>query len=123
MIKRVVELPDEYLLLLLLVMAVVGFAIPWLVACVHGHFSCHVHPKKKRHSLWLALPAALFAFVVILFVTGLCLWPVVGHLPGMPWGLTDEGVFNLCLLILILPVSILSGLIYRVVRWEGFECK
>ena len=126
--KKVVELPDEYLLPLLLVTAVVFLAIPWAVARFRG-WSARRGPlaedavqtaigkRMPKSSVWAALGAAVLAFPCLLVVAGLCAWPMVGSLPGMPWGLTDEGVFNLCALVLVVPVSLITGMIYMYVRW------
>ena len=72
---------------------------------------------RPKSSVWAALGRAALAFPCLLVVAGLCVWPTVGILLGMPWGLTDEGVFNLCALVLVVPVSLITGMFYRHVRW------
>lgn len=128
LIKEVVQLPDAYLLPLLFVIAAVFLAVPWAVARFCGR-SARREPlaenavqtatgkRMPKSSLWTALGAAALAFPCLLVIAGLCAWPMVGSLPGMPWGLTDEGVFNLAALVLVPPVSIVTGMLYRYLRW------
>ena len=126
--KKVIELPDEYLLPLLFVIAVVFLAVPWAVArfrersarrspLAEDAVQTATGKRMPKSSVWAALGAAALAFPCLLVVAGLCAWPMVGSLPGMPWGLTDEGVFNLCALVLVVPVSLITGVLYRHVRW------
>ena len=126
--KTVIELPDAYLLPLLFVIAAVFLVVPWVFARFRG-WAARRDPlaqdavqtatakQMPKSSVWAALGAAALAFPCLLVVAGLCAWPMVGSLPGMPWGLTDEGVFNLCALVLLVPVSLITGMLYRYVRW------
>ena len=126
--KKVIELPDEYLLLLLFVIAAVFLAVPWVLARFRG-WAARRDPlaqdavqtatakQMPKSSVWAALGAAALSFPCLLVLAGLCPWPMVGSLPGMPWGLTDEGVFNLCALVRVVPVSLITGMLYRHVRW------
>jgi len=110
---------DEYFLPLFLVVVVIGFMLTWLLARLRERLTHRRQIWKKKRSVWLPLVVAGLAFPIVLGLIALGIWQDVHTLPGFPWGLTDEGVANLCALILVLPVSILSGAIYRGMRWEG----
>lgn len=118
MIKKILE-SDTWLLSLLPLIAVVGIALTSAVARYRRlRSSAHA---KKRHSIIVCLFVTVLAFPLLLIIAGLCLWPLVGSLPGMPWGLTDEGVCNGCALVLAIPVSLLCGKIYCLLRWQPSE--
>jgi len=116
-LKRLFD-TDEYVQPLFLVVAVIGFMLPWLLVRLRERLTNRRQIWRKKRSVWLPLVVAGLAFPIVLLVVGIAVWPVVHTLPGFPWGLTDEGVFNLCALILVMPVSVLSGVIYRSMRWE-----
>jgi hypothetical protein len=128
--------PEEYVVPLLLVIAVVSLFLPWAISRLRERVGI-LQPvsrrlRKRRHSVLLSLVAAVVAFpcvlvlgVLMFFLAGLCAM-ILGAPPETkpwgPWGLTGTGFANLCGIGFILPVSsYITVLIYRRVRWEKGE--
>ncbi len=118
MVKNILE-SDTWIFPLLLLIASIGITLTSGVA--RWRRSRSLAHWKKGHSVIVCLLVTVTAFPLMLFITGLCLWPFVGSLPGMPWGLTDEGVFNVCAIVSAMPVSLLCGWIYIRLRWVTIE--
>jgi hypothetical protein len=73
MIKKILE-TDEYLWLVLFLIAGIGFAVPWVVARLRDSLTRHHRLRKPRCSVWVSLLATVLVFPLVFCVAPLGCW-------------------------------------------------
>ena len=91
---------------------------PWALARVRGIGK--LNPLKRRLSVWAALPMALLVFIALGFFGTMLAWSNAGAMSDFcPPGMREPRYQSFLVLMVNIPVSLLTGMAYRSMRWEG----
>jgi hypothetical protein len=91
--------------------------LPWALARVRGNGK--LSPPKRRLPVWAALPMALLVFIALGVSGTMLVWSSAGAMSQFcPPGMREPRYQSFLVLIVNIPVSVLTGMAYRAMRWE-----
>ena len=90
---------------------------PWALARVRGNGKLNL--PKRRLPVWAALPMALLVFIALGIFGTMLAWSNAGAMSDFcPPGMREPRYQSFLVLMVNIPVSLLTGMAYRAMRWE-----
>ncbi len=115
------KIPEEAVGWVILATALVFLFLPWGV----GHWqdrrraSRPVKMRRVRRSpVWVGLMGAVFVFVSCAFIGTMVAWSSTGTLAGYAPPMSDPRLQGFDVLLVLTPVSLVTALVYRAIRWQ-----
>ncbi len=95
--------------------------LPWVLARVRmRRLMCN--PPEPKLGFWSALAGSIVVFFALAIFGTLVVWSSAGALSVYcPPGMKEDRYQGFLVLVVNIPVSLLTGIIHRTMRWERLE--
>ena len=94
---------------------------PWALARVRRGI-WKLNPPKRTLPVWAALPMAILIFIGLGVFGAMSVWSNAGAMSHFcPPGMREPRYQSFLVLMVNIPVSLLTGMAYRAMRWERVD--